>query len=287
MNLVVDTAYVSTVGKHDITVRADGYSITLSVMITSVNNSAQLSAQVESVIASLGSNIYYDIGLQNLQAQSNDYKLSVTGLPENWYYRYVSARGSTDEMAEAVVPADSTKNIVLQIVPPLSAQVGDYNFTATMTTPDGIVISKALTLRLKGAVSMAVSTDQLSYSTGPGQAFNVKVYVTNNGQGGSLTNVYPDVQAPSGWTVNVTPAMVNSIKPDETQVFTVNVQPPANIVANVYALNMAVKSDQSTSATTNYQITITTISIVPYIGGAVVLMVIGGLVVMYRKYGRR
>ena len=66
-----------------------------------------------------------------------------------------------------------------------------------------------------------------------------------------------------------------------------NVLPPANIVANVYAVNIAVKSDQSTSTTSQYQITINTSSIVPYIGGAIVLVIIGGLVFMYRKYGRR
>jgi uncharacterized membrane protein len=165
--------------------------------------------------------------------------------------------------------------------------VGDYSFTALVTTSDGINITKDLTLKLKGSVSMSVTTDQLAYSTSPGKSFDIRVYVTNNGQGGSLTNVYPDVQAPSGWTVNTTPATVNSIKPGETQVYTVSIVPPANIVANVYAVNIAVKSDQSTSTASNYQITITTSSIVPYLGGAIVLAVIGGLVLIYRKYGRR
>ncbi len=287
VNLVVKTTYTTAVGEKHITVTADTYSIGLGVSITSANSTVGVSVAVDSVIASLGGNIYYDVSLQNLQPENSDYKLSVTGLPDGWYYRYVSARGSADEMAEAIVPASGTKNIVLQIVPPLSAQVGDYSFTAVVTTPDGVNITEDLTLKLKGSVSMSVTTDQLAYSTSPGQSFDIKVYVTNNGQGGSLTNVYPNVEAPSGWTVNVTPASVNSIKPGETQVYTVSVLPPANIVANVYAVNIAVKSDQSTSATSNYQITITTSSIIPYLGGALVLAVIGGLVLMYRKYGRR
>lgn len=287
VSLVVKTTYTTAVGEKQITARADDNSISLGVSITSTNNSVQVSVPLDSVIASLGGNIYYDVSLQNLQPENIDYKLSVTGLPEGWYFRYVSARGSADEMAEAIVPASGTKTIVLQIVPPLSAQVGDYSFTAVVTTPDGVEIMEDLTLKLKGSVSMSVTTDQLAYSTSPGQSFDIRVYVTNNGQGGSLTNVYPNVEAPSGWTVNVTPTTVNSIKPGETQIYTVSVLPPANIVPNVYAVNIAVKSDQSTSATSNYQITITTSSIIPYLGGALVLAVIGGLVLMYRKYGRR
>lgn len=287
VSLVVKTTYATAVGEKHLTARADSNSISLGVSITSTNNSVEVSVPLDSVIASLGGNIYYDVSLQNLQPENIDYKLSVTGLPEGWYFRYVSARGSADEMAEAIVPASGTRNIVLQIVPPLSAQVGDYSFTAVVTTPDGVEITEDLTLKLKGSVSMSVTTDQLAYSTSPGQSFDIRVYVTNNGQGGSLTNVYPNVEAPSGWTVNVTPTTVNSIKPGETQIYTVSVLPPANIVPNVYAVNIAVKSDQSTSATSNYQITITTSSIIPYLGGALVLAVIGGLVLMYRKYGRR
>jgi uncharacterized membrane protein len=287
VNVIVNTAYSTPVGEKHITVSADSSTSSLAVSITSANSSVDVELGIDSVIASVGGTIYYDVSLQNLQPENSDYKLSVTGLPEGWYYRYVSARGSTEEMAEAIVPASGTKNIALQIVPPLSAQVGDYSFAAVVTTPDGVNITEDLMLKLKGSVSMSVTTDQLAYSTSPGQSFDIRVYVTNNGQGGSLTNVYPNVEAPSGWTVNVTPATVNSIKPGETQIYTVSVLPPANIVPNVYAVNIAVKSDQSTSSTSNYQITITTSSIIPYLGGALVLVVIGGLVLMYRKYGRR
>jgi uncharacterized membrane protein len=286
VNLVVHTSYTSTVGEKRITAKAGDNSVSLAVSITSVNISAGMSTKVSSVIASIGEKIYYDVSINNLQAQDNNYKVSVAGLPDGWYYRYVETRGGTSEMAEVVVPASSTKNIVLEIVPPLSAQQGDYAFTASVTTPDGVAINKDLTLKLKGSVSMSVSSDKLAYSSKPGQAFSIRVYVTNDGQGDALTNVYPDVSAPTGWTVNTSPASVNSIKTGETQVFTISVQPPANIVASDYDVKVTVKSDQAES-TSDYRITITTDSYVPYIAVALVLAVVAGLGIIYRKYGRR
>jgi uncharacterized membrane protein len=286
VNLVVHTSYTSTVGEKHITAKADDNSVGLAVSITSVNSSAGVSTKVSSVIAAIGEKIYYDVSINNLQAQDNNYKVSVTGLPDGWYYRYVETRGSTSEMAEVVVPASSTKNVVLEIVPLLSASQGDYNFTASVTTPDGVVISKDLALKLKGSVSMSVSSDKLAYSSKPGQAFSIRIYVTNDGQGDALTNVYPDVSAPSGWTVNATPSMINSIKAGETQVFTVTVQPPGNIVASDYDVKVTMKSDQAQSAS-DYRITISTDSYVPYIAVALVLAVVAGLGIIYRKYGRR
>ena len=122
VNLVVKTAYASSLGEKRITATADSNSISLAVSITSANSSADVSTKVSSVIAAIGDKIYYDVSINNKQAVDNTYRLAVTGLPDGWYYRYVETRGSTTEMAEAVVPASSTKNIVLEIVPPLSAQ---------------------------------------------------------------------------------------------------------------------------------------------------------------------
>ncbi len=51
-------------------------------------------------------------------------------------------------MAEIVVPAMTTTNFVLQIIPPASVTVGSYNFTAVVTTPDNVTISDPLTLKL-------------------------------------------------------------------------------------------------------------------------------------------
>ncbi|OPY28877.1 MAG: NPCBM-associated, NEW3 domain of alpha-galactosidase [Methanocella sp. PtaU1.Bin125] len=286
VNLLVKTAYASAIGTKAVTASADGYSIGLSVQITSVNSSVAMSARVSTVIASIGSSASFDLTLENLQSQDNDYRLSVTGLPEGWYYRYRESGQSTGEMAEVIVPAGTTKSLVLQIVPLLSATEGDYTFTAVVTTPDGVNMTKGLTVRLKGSVSMSVASDRLAYDAKPGEALSYKVYVTNNGKGEALTGVYADVSAPSGWTVSAEPESITSIKAGETQVFTVTVVPPGNIVASDYSVEVTIKSDQQESSQA-YRITITTGSYVPYIAVALVLAVVAGLGIIYRKYGRR
>ena len=286
VNLEIHTSASTHVGEHKVTAKIDSATIDVYVYITSVNQSVDVSTTVGSKIAAIGDKIYYDVHLKNLQSNENVYNLSVTGLPDNWYYRFKETAASTDEMAEVVVPASSDKNLVLEIVPPYNVAEGDYNFTATVTSPDGTNIDKGLTLKLKSGSGMTVTTSKLAYDAKPGQSFDIVVYVQNNGRGAALTNVFSEVKAPEGWIVEVSPNRSNSIKAGEMQKFTISVVPPGNIVASDYEVDVNVKSDQAETDKV-FRITVSTESYIPYIGAALILVVLVGLFFMYKKYGRR
>ena len=131
-----------------------------------------------------------------------------------------------------------------------------------------------------------MTTSKLAYDTKPGEAFDIVLYVTNSGQGIALTNVYLNTTAPDGWLVSVSPNRANSIKAGETQAFTVTVQSPGNIVASDYEVNLKVKSDQAEKEK-DYRITVNTESYIPYIGAGIIIVVVAGLFLIFRKYGRR
>jgi uncharacterized membrane protein len=110
--------------------------------------------------------------------------------------------------------------------------------------------------------------------------------VRNTGNGAALTNVYLDTKAPDGWTVQVTPNQTNSVAAGNAATFRVKVTPPGNIVASDYDVIITAKSDQAEKEK-DFRITVKVDSIVPYIGGAIILFVVVGLLLVYRKYGRR
>lgn len=286
VNLVVSTPYTSSIGQQTVYAKVGDSTVELYVDITSVNESVDVSAKLSSQIAYIGDKIYYDLTLDNLQAAENVYQLSVTGLPENWYYMYLESRSSSSELAETVVPASIQKSLVLCIVPPYSVSAGDYNFTSRITTSSNQTITKDLALKLKSGTSMTVNVDKLAYTASAGQTFTMNVYVTNSGTGSALTNVYPEVTAPSGWVVSSSPESASTIKSGETQTFVISVQPPGNIVASDYDVSVNIKSDQATD-TEDFRITIATSSYVPYVAGGIILVVLVGLVFLYKKYGRR
>ncbi|WP_174590105.1 COG1470 family protein [Methanocella conradii] len=286
VNLMVQTWGNTPVGEKKVVAYVDDIRLEVFVDITSANQSADVSFKVGSKIASIGDKITYDLHIKNVQPKENIYRLSVAGLPDNWYARYLESATSVEEMAEVVIPASSDKDLVLEIVPPYSVSVGSYNFTAVVTTPEGVSIKKDLTLTLKSSAGMSVTSSRLAYETKAGQAFDIVVYVSNSGQGTALTNVYIEATAPQGWLIQASPNRTNSIKAGETQTFTLTVQPPGNIVASDYEVNVKVKSDQAEKEK-DYRVTVKADSYVPYLGAGILIIVIVGLAIMYKKYGRR
>jgi uncharacterized membrane protein len=286
IDLKVQTWGNTPVGEKKVWAYVGDTRVEVFVDITSANQSADVSYKVTSKIAYIGDKITYDLHIMNVQARENLYTLAVTGLPDNWYYRFKESATSTEEMAEVIVPASSGKDLVLEVVPPYSVGTGNYNFTAAVTTPDGVAIKKDLTLNLKSGTGMRVDSSRFAYEAKPGEAFNIVVYVYNTGQGSALTNVYLETTAPQGWLIQTSPNRTNSIKAGESQAFTMAVQPPGNIVASDYEVNVKVKSDQAEQEK-DYRITIKTDSIIPYLGVGIIVLVVAGLFLIYRKYGRR
>ncbi len=282
----VQTTSSSTLGEKKLVAKVGDSSLDMYVQITSVNHTADLSAKYSSVVESIGNKIYYELRIKNMQPNENDYMLSATGLPENWYYQFKEEKASTSEMAEVIVPSASEKTIFLEIVPPYSVQPGEYNFTAVVSAPGKDTLTKDLMLKLKSGSDMAVYTNQLSFETKPGELVEFDITVNNNGKGAALTNVLVESQAPTGWIVTTTPEKASSVQAGSSQKFHVKIQPPGNIVASDYGVTLKVKSDQAAKST-DYRITVVTESYIPYIGAGIVVIVLVSLFLVVRKFGRR
>ncbi|HEY3274592.1 MAG TPA: NEW3 domain-containing protein [Methanocella sp.] len=286
VDLIVQTSAATGLGEKRVTANVDSSAIDLYVYVTSVNHTADLTAKAGSVVAGVGDRVLYELHVRNTEAGENDYRLSVADLPTGWYYRFKEDAASTAEISEIIVPPGADKSIALEIIPPYSVQPGDYAFTATVTTPGDDVLTKNLSLKLKSGADMTVTTPVLSYDAKPGQPFEISLYVGNNGRGAALTNVQVETTAPSGWIVTVSPNQTSGIAAGTSSKITLKVQPPGNIVASEYPLSAKVKCDQG-AKTIDYRIKVTTDSYIPYIGGGIILVVVVGLFLVVRKFGRR
>jgi|AGTN01.2.fsa_nt_gi Predicted membrane protein len=286
VDLEVQTSAATGIGEKRVTARVDSSAIDLYVDVTSVNHTADLSAKAGSVVASVGDKVLYELSIKNSEARENDYKLAVSGLPDGWYYRFKESTASVSEISEVVVPSGADKSFALEILPPYSVEPGDYSFTAMVTTPSGDVLKKDLSLRLKSGAELSATTPKLAYDAKPGEPFEIVLYVSNNGHGVALTNVQTEVTAPSGWVYTASPNTTSAVAAGTSTKITVKVTPPGNIVASEYPLSIKVKCDQG-AKNFDYNIKVSTDSYIPYIGAGIILIVIVGLVLVVRKYGRR
>jgi len=286
VDLTVQTSAATGIGEKKVTARVDSNPIDLYVDVTSVNHTTDVSAKYSSVVASVGDKILYELHIRNSRPAESDYRLAMTDLPSGWFYRFKEDAASTAEISETIVAAGAVKTVALEIMPPYSVSPGDYAFTATVTSPDNDVITKSLALKLKSGADMIVSTPRLSYDAKPGETFEVDLYVNNAGRGVALTNVIAETTAPSGWLVTVSPNLTASIAAGTSGTIRVKIQPPGNIVASDYPVSIKVKSDQG-AKNFDYTIKVSTESYIPYIGAGIIIVVVVGLFLAVRKFGRR
>ena len=246
---------------------------------------ADVSVKSPSKTVMVGKNPVYEFEIKNVGKCDDTYRLILQGLPDKWYSRYKESAAGTEEISEIFVKSGDAKMLYLEFVPPYNVETGEYNFTSIVESPTK-PYEQNLTLKMRGSYDMRVYSSRYKYEVNKGDTVSFDVSVSNRGSGGSLTNISVEVSAPEGWSADVTPKSVASLKPGDGRIFTIKVVPPADIVASDYKLNVKVKSDQ-TEEEDEFIIELKEQSNIAIYGVVILVAVIFGLWYMFRKYGRR
>ncbi|MFW0860018.1 MAG: NEW3 domain-containing protein [Dehalococcoidia bacterium] len=245
---------------------------------------AEVRVDVPSKTITAGTRPVFAITIENIGEFEDTFKLRVAGLPHGWHARYM-VRGTEVEVTEVFIRSGESKDLDLEIIPPHGIGIGEYNF-ASVIESSALVYDEALSLSIRGTIDMLVGFDRLRVEITRGGTASFEVTVRNHGRGISLTDVRPDVSAPEGWHVEITPRTVTRIVPGERKVFNVVVIPPADIVAGEYRLRMTVGSDQIEEEV-EFRVIVVEGPFLALLGVAILIMVAIGLWVIFRKFGRR
>lgn len=248
---------------------------------------AAISVKSPSKTVMVGKNPVYEFEIKNVGKCDDTYRLTLQGLPDRWYSRYKESAAGTEEISEIFIKAGDAKTVYLEFVPPYNVEIGEYNFTSVIESKSSTKqYEQNLTLKLRGSYDMYVYSSRYRYEVNKGDTVSFDVSVSNRGIGGSLTNISVEVSAPEGWSADVTPKSVASLKPGDRRTFTIKAVPPADIVASDYKLSVKVKSEQ-VEKEDEFIIELKEQSNIAIYGVAILVVVILGLWYMFRKYGRR
>ena len=263
-----------------------GQTVDLGIVpLEKENFFAEIRVKSPSRVAAIGSNPQYEMTLKNAGRNDDTYTLSIQALPEQWYARFKESSGATEEVSEIYIPSGEEKALYLDLIPPYSVGVGEYNFTAVIGSA-AREYEENLTLRLRGSYDMRTYAKSYRHEINRGDILTFDVTVTNVGVGGALTNIGINMSAPEGWRVTVDPASVASLEAGERATVQVTVIPPADIVAGEYKIVALAKCDQDEEED-EYRIVVKEQSYVAVLGLLVMAAVAAGLWYMFRKYGRR
>jgi len=246
---------------------------------------AEVSSKSPSKTAMVGENPLYQIKIKNNGKADDTYRLAIEGLSEDWYCRYKETEEGKEDISELFASSGEEKTLYLEFVPPYDVAIGEYNFTSLIQSSTG-QYELDLTLKVRGSYELRLYSRKLSYEVKRGERASIELTASNTGKGGTITNIKPEISAPEGWTATISPKEVTSLKPGESETFTMNITPPGDITPSDYKVTVKIKSDQL-EEDEDFRIIVEESSNIALYGVVIIVIVILALAFMFRKYGRR
>lgn len=275
---------------YKMTVHASANGLSADLPVTLVvagagGGSVSMSTDFPSQKAAPGAAVSFNVTLRNDTATELEFSLAVPDAPDGWT---VTAQPSGSAQATTFkVAAGDTSSISVAATSQSTTASGDYAFhvAATAGTTYSAVQALAVTIAGTGSLSTTSTLGVLNTNATAGTPTNFSIDVTNTGSA-TLSNITLSATPPTGWKVTYTPATIASLDPQALQSVTAAIQPDSNAVAGDYVVTLRVASG-SASSTLDVRTTVQTSTLWGYVGIGLIVLVVVGLLLVFRRYGRR
>ncbi len=241
----------------------------------------------------------FDVELKYVGGEESQlFALAAEG-PSGWLVRVQQSVSGTKELPAVVLDPTQTyggEKVVVIAIPPywVITEPGDYNIKLQAASGD-LEGSIDLTARITARYDFKVETDTglLNTKATAGKESHLTIVVSNTGTA-NLDKVMFSSSKPSGigdeqWNVTFTPDKLEGLKPLEEQEVDVTIKPPAKTITGDYMITLRTNSDPLTSSSPELKIRVTveTSTKWGWIGAGIIVAVIAGLVLGFRKLGRK
>lgn len=227
--------------------------------------------------------IEFSLDLDNDTPQQLTFELRATG-PRGWLVS-VEPSGEADATSVAV-DARGSETLNVSATPPPQATEGDYPILVEAVAGDHAVAIE-LVARVTGRVAMEFSTSdqRLNATAVAGAPTELEIVVLNTGTA-ALTGLSFSEDAPTEWEVTFDPGEVAQVGPGQSASATAVITPSTNAVAGDYLVGLTASAD-GVEQSIQVRVTVETSPVWAAVGIGLILLTLGGMVWIFRRYGRR
>jgi len=225
--------------------------------------------------------------------EARTFDLTVSG-PKDWTTfitpTYPKDKQILDIRIEPALPyqtAPVTK-IDISVSPPywLLPEPGEYHITVGATSGE-VSGTIDLTAVVTSTYIMALAPAEERYNTTAtaGRDNYFSINVQNNGSA-SIDDIVFSSNKPGGWTIEFSPKEIGSVAAQDSQTVEVNIKPPAKTIAGDYQISLTAKGKQI-SDDMDIRVSVETPTIWGWVGVAIIVVVIAGLIYIFMRFSRR
>jgi len=224
----------------------------------------------------------FNAKLENQTADTALYALN-SEAPPGWQ---VTFKANYKQVASVSVNPNQTQNITIDIKAPDQIPAGKYKipvFAATPRSTAGLELEVVVT----GSYSMDLTTPTglLSTKVTAGNEKKLEMVVKNSGSA-PLKKINMSASTPANWSVTFDPKTIDQLAAGQSVEVTATIKADKDAIAGDYATDVEAKTAE-TSAKAQLRVSVTTPMIWGWVGILIILIAIGSVYYLFRKYGRR
>lgn len=275
---------------YEFQIRASGAGVDTSVLTLKVGVKDQptagssLIAQYPTVRGKSGAKFEFKADLKNDSEEERSYGLSFKA-PEGWDVTFQPSY-EQKQISDVRLKSGSSQGLDIQVQPPMGIAAGEYPITISAAS-NADRANADLKVVVTGSYQMEMATRTQTFNTtataGQESPFYVTVFNTGSAP---LQNVALASNKPEGWAVTFNPATIESLEPGAQREVAMMIKPAAKAIAGDYMLSVSATQAQVT-LNRDVRVSVETPALWGWVGMGVLVLVIGGLLGLFLKLGRR
>ena len=229
-----------------------------------------------------GANFSFRTELKNSTGEAQAYSL-LSSAPRGWK---VVFKPKYKQATAVEVAANATTNITVDIEPPYNVKSGTYQIPVRAVNK-GSSAELNLEVVISGNFDMELSTPdgRLNADITAGQKEELELVVKNTGSE-TLENVTMSSGKPKGWSVSFDPDTIPHIEAGKEALVKAVVATADKAIPGDYVVRMSSKTLE-TKSDTSFRVSVKTPLLWGWLGILIILLTLGVILYLFRKYGRR
>lgn len=224
----------------------------------------------------------YNATLRNPGTTPLVYQLSAA-VPAGWM---VGFRVQGMPVTALNLTGAKSEELSVEVNPSPNVKPGKYKIPVhAVSSHDTLLLELEAVVKGNYAVTLTTPTGRLSDEVTAGAHQEIHLTVKNTGTL-TLKELELSAQLPPQWTCTFEPAKLQQLSPDASQEVIAKISVPDKTIAGDYAITFNVKSQES-NAQAAFRITVKTSLLAGWLGILIILVAIGIVWYLIRKYGRR
>ena len=284
LTLKVDVPLKINKGSYHFKVLAGGYtSLPLNVVVSKRGTyQTEFTTDQPNMKGNSKATFTFKAKLKNSTADNQLYALKADA-PRGWN---VTIKASYKEVASVNIAPNESKDITIQVKPPSEVKAGTYRIPVTASS--GTTSAEiALEVVITGTFNMDLTTPTglLSTEITAGDQKQVEFLVRNTGSS-DLKDINFDVTKPTDWKVTFDPKKIIDLQSGQTTKVMATIQASQKAIAGDYVTKIEAKTPEIGSKA-ELRVTVKTSMLLGWIGVIIILLALGSVFYLFRKYGRR